>query len=115
MGRYDSQEGIDGVSTELTEFNIKTQMRAQLILLNAAVLWFLCSQRAHSDEKGNDVETSLCKYLKTSKFSIHLDESTVPNNESLLVAYDQFIKEEKFVKSYYLQKIWKPIQKKNQY
>ena len=41
------------------------------------------------------VEESLCVYLKTSKFSIQLDESTLPRNETLLLAYVRFIKDEK--------------------
>lgn len=47
------------------------------------------------DEMAKDVELSLCEYLQTSKFSIQLDESTLPNNEALLLAYVRFIKEEK--------------------
>jgi len=39
------------------------------------------------------VENSLCEYLKSSKFSIQLDESTLPSNEALLLAYVRFIKE----------------------
>ena len=31
-----------------------------------------------------DVENSLCEYLKTSEFSIQLDESTLPGNLSLI-------------------------------
>jgi hypothetical protein len=42
-----------------------------------------------------DVEISLCDYLVTCKFSIQLDESTLPNNEALLLSYVRFIKEEK--------------------
>lgn len=47
------------------------------------------------DEMAKDVETSLCDYLKTCKFSIQLDESTLPNNKALLLSYVRFIKEEK--------------------
>lgn len=47
------------------------------------------------DEMANDVEISLCDYLKTCKFSIQLDESTLPSNEALLLSYVRFIKEEK--------------------
>jgi hypothetical protein len=42
-----------------------------------------------------DVESSLTDFLKTTEFSIQLDESTLPNNESLLLAYVRFIKYEK--------------------
>nr|XP_042717488.1 protein ZBED8-like [Chrysemys picta bellii] len=48
-----------------------------------------------TDEMAQDVEDSLCEYLKTSQFSIQLDESTLPGNEALLLAYMRFIKEEK--------------------
>lgn len=47
------------------------------------------------DEMAKDVEISLCDYLKTCKFSIQLDESTLPNNEALLLSYVRFIREEK--------------------
>ncbi|XP_026475840.1 protein ZBED8-like [Ctenocephalides felis] len=47
------------------------------------------------DEMAQDVEDSLCGYLKTSRFSIQLDESTLPENEALLLAYVRFIREEK--------------------
>ena len=33
------------------------------------------------------IESFLCNYLKTTHFSIHLDESTLPDNETLLSAY----------------------------
>lgn len=47
------------------------------------------------DEMAQDVEISLCDYLKTCNFSIQLDESTLPNNEVLLLSYVRFIKDEK--------------------
>lgn len=47
------------------------------------------------DEMAQDVENSLCEYSKTSEFSIQLDESTLPGNEALLLAYVRFVKEEK--------------------
>ncbi|XP_072400769.1 SCAN domain-containing protein 3-like [Diabrotica undecimpunctata] len=47
------------------------------------------------DEMSEDVERSLTDYLKTTEFSLQLDESTLPNNESLLLAYVRFIKSEK--------------------
>ena len=46
------------------------------------------------DETAEDVENSLCAYLKTSRFSIQLDESILPGNEALLLAYVRFKKEE---------------------
>lgn len=48
------------------------------------------------DEMAQCVENSLCEYLKTCEFSIQLDESTLPGNEALLLAYVRFVKEEKF-------------------
>lgn len=47
------------------------------------------------DEMAKDVEISLCDFLKTCKFSIQLDESTLPNNVALLLSYVRFIKQEK--------------------
>lgn len=47
------------------------------------------------DKMAQDIENSLCEYLKTSEFSIQLDESTLPGNEALLLAYVRFVKEEK--------------------
>ncbi|GBP24959.1 Protein ZBED8 [Eumeta japonica] len=42
-----------------------------------------------------NIEESLCNHLKTSKFSIQLDESTLPTNVALLLSYMRFIKDEK--------------------
>ena len=39
----------------------------------------------------SDVESQLVEKLKTSKFSIQLDESTISNNRAILVAYVRFI------------------------
>lgn len=47
------------------------------------------------DEMAHDVEDSLCEYSKTSQFSIQLNELTLLWIEALLLAYVQFIKEEK--------------------
>ncbi|GFX29171.1 SCAN domain-containing protein 3 [Trichonephila clavipes] len=41
------------------------------------------------DEMSQDVECFLCDYLQTTHFSLQLDESTLPGNESLL-AYIRF-------------------------
>ena len=43
------------------------------------------------DEMSHDVEDFLCTYLQTNHFSIQLDESTLPGNEALLLAYVRFI------------------------
>ncbi|CAH2010341.1 unnamed protein product [Acanthoscelides obtectus] len=43
------------------------------------------------DEMSSDVESFLCNYLQTTHFSIQLDESTLPDNAALLLAYVRFI------------------------
>jgi hypothetical protein len=52
-----------------------------------------------------DVESSLTDFLKTTNFSLQLDESALPNNESLLLAYIRFIKYEQICQELYSQKI----------
>ncbi|KRZ16569.1 SCAN domain-containing protein 3 [Trichinella zimbabwensis] len=47
------------------------------------------------DEMATDVEYTLYNYLRTVQLSLQLDESTLPGNEALLLAYVRFIKEEK--------------------
>jgi len=47
------------------------------------------------DEMAQSVEELLCEFLKVTKFSIQLGESTLPGNEALLLAYVRFVKEEK--------------------
>ena len=44
------------------------------------------------DKMAETVEETLSKMLMTSEFSLQLDESTLPGNESLLLAYVCFIK-----------------------
>ena len=39
----------------------------------------------------SDVENQLVEKLKTSKFSIQLDQSTVSDNRAILMAYVRFI------------------------
>ncbi|GBP24961.1 Protein ZBED8 [Eumeta japonica] len=53
------------------------------------------SVQGRIDEMAENIEESLCNHLKTSKFSIQLDESTLPTNETLLLSYVRFIKDEK--------------------
>ncbi|GFS97222.1 SCAN domain-containing protein 3 [Trichonephila clavipes] len=43
------------------------------------------------DEMNQDIESFLCDYLQTTHFSLQLDESTLPGNESLLLACVRFI------------------------
>uniref|UniRef100_A0A5S6QF11 Uncharacterized protein n=1 Tax=Trichuris muris TaxID=70415 RepID=A0A5S6QF11_TRIMR len=40
-----------------------------------------------------DVENTLCNVLITEEFCLQVDESTLPQNEALLLAYVRFIKE----------------------
>ncbi|CAK1593405.1 unnamed protein product [Parnassius mnemosyne] len=47
------------------------------------------------DEMAENIEESLCNHLKTSQFSIQLDESTLPTNEALLLSFVRFTKDEK--------------------
>ncbi|KAJ7322462.1 hypothetical protein JRQ81_018749, partial [Phrynocephalus forsythii] len=42
------------------------------------------------DEMSHNVESFWCNYLKMKHFSIQLDESTLPGNEALLLAYVRF-------------------------
>ncbi|GBP08761.1 SCAN domain-containing protein 3 [Eumeta japonica] len=46
------------------------------------------------DEMSSDIESFLCNHLQKTHFSIQLDESTLPGNEALLLAYVRFIMEE---------------------
>ncbi|XP_026471713.1 SCAN domain-containing protein 3-like [Ctenocephalides felis] len=46
------------------------------------------------DEMAENIEELLCNHLKSCKFSLQLDESTLPNNEALLLTYVRFIKDE---------------------
>ncbi|CAH1993231.1 unnamed protein product [Acanthoscelides obtectus] len=39
----------------------------------------------------SDIESFLCNYLQTTHFFIQLDESTLPDNAALLLAYVRFI------------------------
>ena len=43
------------------------------------------------DEIAQDVEEQLCTILQGTEFSTQQDESTLPNNECLLLAYVRFI------------------------
>ncbi|KFD56047.1 hypothetical protein M514_03171 [Trichuris suis] len=49
------------------------------------------------DAMAEDTEHTLCCMLRETEFSLELDESTLPGNESLLLAYVRFIREERFV------------------
>ena len=45
------------------------------------------------DKMAENVEETLSKMLMTTEFSLQLDESTLPGNESLLLTYVRFIKD----------------------
>ena len=49
------------------------------------------------DEMVANIEETLCNILATTEFSLQLDESTLPGNESLLLGYVCFVKDEKLV------------------
>ena len=49
------------------------------------------------DEMAENIEQTLCNMLTTTKFSLQLDESTLPGKESLLLAYVRFVKDESLV------------------
>ena len=51
--------------------------------------------RRRIDEMAADVEEKLCDILKNTSFSLQIDESTLPSNEALLLAYVRFIREER--------------------
>jgi hypothetical protein len=50
------------------------------------------------DEMAENIEDILCSTLRTTEFALQLDESTLPGNESLLLAYVRFIKDESLAK-----------------
>ena len=49
------------------------------------------------DEMGSNIEDQLCSILTATQFSLQLDESILPGNECLLLAYVRFIKNESVV------------------
>uniref|UniRef100_A0A5S6QBY1 DUF4371 domain-containing protein n=1 Tax=Trichuris muris TaxID=70415 RepID=A0A5S6QBY1_TRIMR len=49
------------------------------------------------DDMSADVENTLCNVLRTEKFCLQVDESTLPQNDALLLAYVRFIKEGRLV------------------
>ncbi|KFD69667.1 hypothetical protein M514_18052 [Trichuris suis] len=52
------------------------------------------------DEMAMDVEEALCDLLRRIEFSLQLDESTLPGNEALLLAYVRFIKDEQLTQEF---------------
>lgn len=53
--------------------------------------------RRRIDEMAEDVEVSLCELLVSNKFSLQVDESTLPGYEALLLAYVRLFKEGKII------------------
>ncbi|KFD48193.1 hypothetical protein M513_10907 [Trichuris suis] len=43
-----------------------------------------------------DIEETLCNFLRTTSFALQLDESSLPGNEILVLAYDSVFKEDRF-------------------
>ena len=50
------------------------------------------------NEISDNIEAQVCIKLQETEFSIQLDESTVHDNQALLLAYVRFINNKKFVK-----------------
>ena len=67
------------------------------------------------DEMAANIEETLCNILATTEFSLQLDESTLPGNESLLLAYVRFVKDESWFMNCYLQENFKQTLKESQY
>jgi len=53
--------------------------------------------RRRINEMAEDVEVSLCELLVSNKFSLQIDESILPGNEALLLAYVRLFKEGKII------------------
>lgn len=47
--------------------------------------------RRRVDEMAENIEATLCTKLQTTEFSLQIDESTLPDNESLLLGYVRYI------------------------
>ena len=48
----------------------------------------------------DNIEEQLCMILKTTEFSLQLDELTLPDNKLLLLAYVRFVKDENLMKEF---------------
>ncbi|XP_077301648.1 protein FAM200C-like [Arctopsyche grandis] len=57
------------------------------------------------DEVANDIEIQLCEELQSKEFSLQLDESTLRDNESLLLAYVRFVKNEEIIEEMLFSKL----------
>ena len=49
------------------------------------------TEQRRIDEMSADVDHKLCNTLRSTEFSLQLDESTFPGNESLLLGYVRFV------------------------
>jgi len=58
------------------------------------------SVKRRVDEMADNIEETLCNMLRTTQFSLLLDESTIPGNESLLLVYCRFIKNESLAQEF---------------
>ena len=58
------------------------------------------SVKRRIDEMGEDVERTVCMKLRSKSFSLQLDESTLPGNESLLLSYVRYIDEGKLIEEF---------------
>ena len=52
------------------------------------------------DEMSDNIEEQLCIILKTTEFSMQLDESTLPDKKSLLLTYVRFVKDENLMEEF---------------
>ena len=52
------------------------------------------------DEMSDNIEEQLCMILKTTEFSLQLDESTLPAKKSLLLTYVRFVKDENLMQEF---------------
>ena len=52
------------------------------------------------DEMSDNIMEQLCMILKTTEFSLQLDESTLPDKKSLLLAYICFVKDENLIEEF---------------
>lgn len=73
------------------------------------------SVKRRINEMVENIEESLCNYLKTCKFSFQLDESSLPTNQALLLSYVRFIKDEKICKKLLFAKNLETYQKEKPY
>ena len=52
------------------------------------------------DEMSDNIEEQLCMILKTTEFSLQLDQSTLPDKKSLLLTYVRFVKDENLMEEF---------------